>query len=72
MFGYRDTFKYLECRNCGSSDLRDIPLKSPKSYCVNPNESIFSKQEIKRFRETARQLNEKKQGDIATFYIERQ
>jgi len=51
--------------------VRDIPLKSPKSYHVNPKESIFSKREIKRFREAARQLNEKKQGDVATFYVEK-
>ncbi|MFB0523007.1 MAG: methyltransferase domain-containing protein, partial [Candidatus Bathyarchaeia archaeon] len=51
--------------------VRDIPLKSAKSYYVNPNQSIFSKQEIKRFRETARELNKKKQGDQASFYIEK-
>jgi len=51
--------------------IRDIPLKSPKSYSVNPNESIFSKEEMKRFRDRARELNKKRQGDQAVFYIEK-
>jgi len=51
---------------------RDIPLNSPKSYSVNPNESIFSKKDIKRYTEWSRELNENKQGDQAIFYIEKQ
>ena len=51
--------------------VRDIPLKSPKSYSVNPKESMFSKEEMKRFRDRARELNEKRQGDQAIFYVEK-
>jgi hypothetical protein len=32
---------------------------------------MFSKEEIKRFRDRARELNEKRQGDQAIFYVEK-
>jgi SAM-dependent methyltransferase len=51
--------------------VRDIPLKSSKSYSVNPKESMFSKEEMKRFRDRTRELNEKRQGDQAIFYVEK-
>ena len=51
---------------------RDIPLNSPKSYSVNPNESIFSEKDMNKYTEWSRELNEKKQGDQAIFYIEKQ
>ena len=49
-----------------------IHLNSPKSYSINPNESIFSKKDMKKYIEQSRELNKKRKGDQAVFYIEKQ
>jgi 2-polyprenyl-3-methyl-5-hydroxy-6-metoxy-1,4-benzoquinol methylase len=48
---------------------RDIPLLSSKSYFVNPKTSIFSKTQLKYFREKAILLNKNNLGDQAAFYF---
>ena len=48
---------------------RDIPLKSEQSYGQNPNKSIFTKADIKKFEQEAKELNLKNQGDQAAFYL---
>jgi len=50
---------------------RDIPLKSEYSYSINPSGSIFSKKELKIFKEEARKLNSEGKGDQAAFYLEK-
>ncbi len=50
---------------------RDIPLLADNSYKVNPSKSIFSKKEIRLFKEKAKQLNSIGQGDQAAFYLEK-
>jgi SAM-dependent methyltransferase len=50
---------------------RDIPLVADNSYKVNPSKSIFSKKEIRLFKEKAKQLNSIGQGDQAAFYLEK-
>lgn len=49
--------------------LRDIPLTDNRSYLVNPGNSIFSEEEIGRFKIKAKELNEKRDGDQASFYL---
>ena len=49
--------------------LRGIAYTAENSYLVNPQKSIFSKKEIKRFRQMAKELNDRKQGDQAAFYL---
>lgn len=49
--------------------LRNIPLRSSSSHWVSPENSIFSPQDIKVFQDRASELNQKKQGDQAAFYI---
>jgi SAM-dependent methyltransferase len=49
----------------------DIPMRSKKSYYENPNNSIFSKQQIEEFKIKAVELNEQKQGDAACFYLKK-
>jgi len=49
--------------------LRDIPLMSENSYAVNPKKSIFTKSQIKKYKEMAKKLNENRQGDQAVFYF---
>lgn len=51
---------------------RGIPLNSPKSYSINPNESIFSKKDMNKYTKWSIELNENKEGDQAVFYIEKQ
>ena len=50
---------------------RGIPLKGENSYRVNPSKSIFSKGEMRRFKQRAKELNSKNVGDQAAFYLER-
>ena len=49
--------------------IRDIPLNDKKSYQVDPSNSIFSNDEIQKFREKAVELNKSKDGDQASFYL---
>jgi SAM-dependent methyltransferase len=42
---------------------RDIPLMSDRSHIKSPRNSIFTKEELRRFRSNARQLNEEGRGD---------
>ena len=49
--------------------LRGIAYTAENSYLINPKKSIFSKKEIINFRQMARELNRKKQGDSAAFYL---
>jgi predicted SAM-dependent methyltransferase len=49
--------------------LKDIPLLDSKSYFENPNNSIFTKKQIKVYRAKTRELNKKHQGDAACFYL---
>lgn len=48
---------------------KNIPLKSPESYYINPKNSIFTSKEIKEFTKLSKKLNCTMQGDSATFYI---
>lgn len=49
--------------------LRNIPMKSNESYYVNPSKSIFSKKDIKSFKQRAKELNAENLGDQAAFYF---
>jgi SAM-dependent methyltransferase len=54
----------------GSEQLRqDIPFSDPRSYSNNPAKSIFSKQDIRRFKRRAAELNNERDGDLATFLL---
>jgi len=48
---------------------RGIPLNAENSYFVNPKKSIFTKEQIKKFRKMAEELNRNRQGDQAAFYL---
>jgi 2-polyprenyl-3-methyl-5-hydroxy-6-metoxy-1,4-benzoquinol methylase len=48
---------------------KDIPLRDPRSYAENPNGSVISKQDIKRFERMAAGLNAQEEGDSASFYL---
>lgn len=51
--------------------LRDIPLRSSKSYAVSKRKSIFSTNEIRKFRSQATELNQLHQGDSACIILSR-
>lgn len=54
----------------GSEQLRqNIPFNDPRSYIVNPDKSIFSKQDIATFRKRTAELNQQRDGDLATFIL---
>ena len=48
---------------------KDIPLLDERSYRVDPDASIFSLEAISDFHRKAVELNEKRLGDQATFYL---
>jgi SAM-dependent methyltransferase len=48
---------------------RDIPLRDPRSYLMNPDASPFTRTEIEVFEARARQLNAEGRGDQAAFYL---
>jgi predicted SAM-dependent methyltransferase len=48
---------------------RDIPLMDPRSFQINKKNSIFSKNELNKFKENSVRLNNDKQGDAAGFYL---
>ena len=48
-----------------------ISLRSDRSYGVSPSGSIFSKVQMERFREKAKQLNQDSRGDQAAFYLKK-
>jgi len=49
--------------------LRDIPLRDDRSYAVNPAASLFSDEQIVRFRQRSIELNACGEGDSACFYL---
>lgn len=52
-------------------NLRSIPLLSERSYAINPDNSLFSKKEIKEFRKKATRLNSENRGDSVALYLKR-
>lgn len=50
---------------------RNIPLHDPRSYKIDPEHSVFSSEEIAAFRLRSEELNQKKQGDQAAFYLKK-
>lgn len=54
----------------GSEQYKEnIPLNDVRSYKVNPANSIFSRKDIAEFKLKAKELNLKKQGDSASFFL---
>lgn len=49
----------------------DIPLMDERSYRMNPANSIFSPETIAEFQDKADDLNQRKLGDQATFYLQK-
>lgn len=50
---------------------KGIPMHSDQSYFKNKNNSIFSGLQIKQFKEKAKELNKKREGDKACFYLKK-
>lgn len=50
---------------------RDVPLLDPASHAVDPSLSMFSRNQIRRFKKEARALNARGEGDQAAFYLGR-
>lgn len=46
-----------------------ISMMDERSYYMNPENSMFTPEEIRQFDQQARELNEKQQGDTACFYL---
>jgi 2-polyprenyl-3-methyl-5-hydroxy-6-metoxy-1,4-benzoquinol methylase len=63
-------FNSTEFQFWGSEQyVNGIPLTSKKSYNISPNLSIFSKEDILRYKNEAEQLNHQSQGDSAIFIL---
>jgi SAM-dependent methyltransferase len=61
-------FQFLGSEQCK----RQIPLMSPESYFINPNNSIFGKEELIQYSEKAKELNLNRTGDTACFILQKQ
>lgn len=48
---------------------QDIPLRDPRSYAENKDNSLFSEKQIQAFEKRAKELNAHNQGDQAAFYL---
>jgi len=51
--------------------IKNIPLMDDRSYWTNPTNSIFSKEDIETFKHRAIELNQKKDGDQASFFLKK-
>jgi len=49
--------------------VRDIPLSDQRSYYVNPRRSIFTEKQIADYAARASELNARRGGDQAVFYL---
>jgi 2-polyprenyl-3-methyl-5-hydroxy-6-metoxy-1,4-benzoquinol methylase len=50
---------------------RNIPLHNGRSYAMNPKNSPFTREEIRAFERRAADLNSRREGDLACFYLVR-
>ena len=50
---------------------RGIPLRTEKSFYDNPDKSVFTKEQIAKYRKKAEELNKKGEGDAACFYLKK-
>lgn len=56
----------------GSEQYRKgIPLRSERSYSVDPAQSMFTREQMEAFQERAGQLNREARGDQAVFYLKK-
>ncbi|MET0463963.1 MAG: class I SAM-dependent methyltransferase [Chitinophagaceae bacterium] len=51
--------------------IKGIPLRGQKSYVIDPSISIFTNEEVTAYKKKAKELNEKKLGDQAAFYLKK-
>ncbi|WP_202820105.1 class I SAM-dependent methyltransferase [Calderihabitans maritimus] len=69
---YEVVFDSWEFQFWGSEQyVRGIPLCSSRSYSVSRKNSIFSRRDIRYFRQKAKELNETRQGDQAAFFLKK-
>jgi len=73
--GYKITkvvFDSFEMQFWGSIQYqKNIPLMDQRSYLKNKKNSIFTKKEIKGFKNRSKQLNKDQEGDAAGFFLKR-
>ncbi len=50
--------------------VRKISLHDPVSYASEPKKSIFKPEDIRNFENSARELNQKRDGDQACFVFQ--
>ena len=51
--------------------IKGIPLRDKRSFCENPENSIFTKEDISLFSTKTEKLNTTNQGDQAIFYLKK-
>jgi SAM-dependent methyltransferase len=51
--------------------IKNISLNTENSYLVNPKKSIFTKEQIIKYKKLAKELNENGQGDQAAFILKK-
>lgn len=67
---YKTVFDSTESQFMGSEQYKeDIPLYAENSYKVNITKSIFSHNDLNRFKKKAKEYNKLKIGDQAAFFL---
>lgn len=56
---------------CSEQYLKGIPLHDEKSWSVNRDKSLFTKEKIKEFQEKIMAENKNKNGDTAAYYLKK-
>ena len=50
---------------------KDISMRDKQSYYQNPKTSIFTEAQIEQYKLDAKELNKKRKGDAACFYLKK-
>lgn len=64
---YYDSYDYVVW--CSEQYKNGIALHAPNSQAVNPSKSMFTKNDLKRFRSIMASANKKGNGDMAAIYL---
>jgi hypothetical protein len=51
--------------------IKDIPLRDERSHYTDPDKSIFSQEEIRKFDQKAEELNREEKGDQVCIFLEK-
>jgi SAM-dependent methyltransferase len=66
---YYDSFDYVVW--CSEQYKQNIALNAPNSWMVNKEKSLFTKEQVKSFRQMMKQRNKAMDGDMGALYLKK-